>query len=221
MPDIAGRLVVLAGATSTLGHTATRALVTAGARVVAVSRDAGRLAELEALGARAEVCDLEDPVAVDDLKRRIHLAEGGVDGVIPLVGGWRGGGGIAAQSDEDYRALETSFTVLRNVSRAFDADLRASSAGRLAIISSRAVARPLAGGANYVAVKAASEAWVRAVAQGFAKAAREADEQLRAAATIFRVKSLEGVEGIAAQEIVNLWESHARYINDRIIDLDA
>ena len=40
-------------------------------------------------------------------------------------------------------------------SRALDDDLRASSAGRLAIVSSPAVTRPLAGGANYAAVKAA------------------------------------------------------------------
>ncbi len=221
MPDIAGRVVVLAGATSTLGHLTARALVNTGARVVAVSRNDEHLAELASLGARTEVCDLSDADAVGVLRERILAAEGTVDGVIPLVGGWRGGGGIAGQSDEDYRALETSFTVLRNVSRVFDAELRTSSAGRLAIVSSKAVARPLAGGANYAAVKAASEAWVRAVAQGFAKAARAADEQLRAAATIFRVGGLEDMEGVVATEIVNLWDSHARYINDRIIDLDA
>lgn len=221
MPDVAGRLIVIAGATSALGRAATRTLMGAGARVVAVSRNPQRLAALEELGARIEVCDLSDLVAVDRLKARIHAAEGYVDGVIPLVGGWRGGGGITAQSDEDYRAIEVSLTVLRNVSRVFDADLRASSAGRLAIVSSKAVARPLAAGANYAAVKAASEAWVRAVAQGFSKAARDAGEQLRTAATILRVNGLDGIEAFAATEIVGLWESHARYINDRIIDLDV
>ena len=221
MPDISGRVVVLAGATSVLGQATARALVTAGARVVAVSRDADRLAALAEIGARVEVCDLSDADAVTALRESIIRHEGAVDGVIPLVGGWRGGGGIVDQSEADYRALEISFTVLRNVSRTFDEDIRTSSAGRLAIVSSRAVARPMAGGASYAAVKAASEAWVRAVAQSFAKTAREAGEPLRAAATIFRVKGLSEMETIVATELAGLWESHASYINDRIIDLDV
>ena len=96
-----------------------------------------------------------------------------------------GGGGLAGQTEEDYRALEGSFTALRHLSRALDDDLRASPSGRLAIVSSTTVARPLAGGAGYAAVKAASEAWTRAVAQGYAKATREAGEPLRTAAVVF------------------------------------
>ncbi|MDN3496178.1 SDR family NAD(P)-dependent oxidoreductase [Planococcus sp. APC 4015] len=153
--------------------------------------------------------------AVSALAERVPA----VDGILHLVGGWRGGGGLAGQSDEDYRALEGSFTALRHVSRAFDADLRASSAGRLAIVSSTAVARPLAGGANYAAVKAASEAWTRAVAQGFAKAARDAGEPLTAASVVFRVKSLDGREQELADAYVALWDSPASGVNDRIIDL--
>ena len=99
---------------------------------------------------------------------------GRVDGILHLVGGWRGGGGLAGRPRRTTGSSRRSFTALRHVTRAFDADLRASAAGRLAIVSSTAVARPLAGGANYAAVKAASEAWARAVAQGFAKAARDA-----------------------------------------------
>ena len=83
------------------------------------------------------------------LAQRVRERFGRVDGLIHLVGGWRGGGGLAGQSDEDYRALEVGLTALRHASRAFDADLRASDAGRLAIVSSTAVERPLAGGANY------------------------------------------------------------------------
>ena len=108
------------------------------------------------------------------LAERVRDRFGRVDGLIHLVGGWRGGGGLAGQSDEDYRALEVGLTALRHASRAFDADLRASDAGRLAIVSSTAIERPLAAGANYATVKAASEAWTRAVAQGFGKAANQA-----------------------------------------------
>jgi NADP-dependent 3-hydroxy acid dehydrogenase YdfG len=220
MPDtVDGRLVLIAGATSASGLAATRALVSAGARVIAVGRDAAKLEPLAQVGARPEVCDLTDEAAVAGLAERLHAAEDAVDGVLHLVGGWRGGGGLAGQTDDDFRFLERSLTALRHVSRAFDADLRASSAGRLAVVSSTAVARPLAGGANYAAVKAATEAWARAVAQGFAKAARDAGEPLAAASVVFRVKSLDGLEDALAQRFADLWTVEAAEINDTVVEL--
>ena len=230
--SVEGRLVVIAGATSASGLAAAQALIAGGARVVAVGRDEGRLRELEEAvradagiptsdsGAlRIEVCDLTDEAAVAALAERVHSVDGPVDGVLHLVGGWRGGGGLAGQSDDDYRFLERSFTALRHVSRAFDADLRASVAGRLAVVSSTAVARPLAGGANYAAVKAATEAWARAVAQGFAKDARDAGKPLAAASVVFRVKSLSGLEEALAQRFTDLWTTPASETNDTIVEL--
>ena len=219
MTDLTGRTVLIAGATSASGLAATRALTSAGARVVATGRSAEKLRPLAALGAETATLDLADERAVLDLARGLHDRGSSVDGLLHLVGGWRGGGGLAGQTEEDYRALETSFTALRHLSRAFDEDLRASPAGRLAIVSSTAVNRPLAGGANYAAVKAASEAWTRAVAQGYAKAAREAGEPLRAAAVIFRVKALAGLEDRLAAAYAGLWDAEAPEPNDSTIEL--
>lgn len=219
---VAGRTVLIAGATSESGAAATRALVGAGALVVAVGRDAARLAPLADLGARGEVCDLADEGAVAALARRLHADGLRVDGLLHLVGGWRGGGGLAGQSDADYRLLESGLTALRHVTRAFDDDLREAAeagAARVAIVSSTAVARPLAGGANYAAVKAAEEAWARAVAQGFAKAARDAERDATAASVIFRVKALAGLEQRLADAYVGLWAADAAEINDTIVEL--
>lgn len=212
---VSGRTVLLAGATSAAGLAAAQALAAAGAHVVATGRSADRLAELEAAvpGIRTELCDVTDADDVAALASRI----GPLDGLFPLVGGWRGGGGLAGQSDEDYRVLEASFTAIRVTSRAFDAALRESDAGRFAVVSSTAVKRPLAGGANYAAVKAASEAWARAVAHGFAKSARDAEEPLRAASVVFRAKALDPAALAAA--ILRLWDADAGELNDRIIDL--
>lgn len=209
-----GRTVVLAGATSAAGLAVTRALVAANARVIATGRSTQRLQELADAGAEVEVADatsLEDMIA---LASRI----GPVDAVLPLVGGWRGGGGLAGQSDEDFAALMPALEAVRATSRAFDDALQASAAGRFAIVSSTAVARPLAGGANYAAVKAASEAWTRAVAQGFAKAARAAGAPLRAASVVFRAKALD--PEVLATRIVALWDEDAEALNDRVLDLD-
>ncbi|MCP2637996.1 SDR family oxidoreductase [Microbacterium sp. HD4P20] len=227
--SVTGRTVLLAGATSASGLAAARVLAGGGARVVAVGRDEARFDAIRSLNeqladqgrdeVRLEVCDLTDEAAVAALAERVHAGAGPVDGVLHLVGGWRGGGGLAGQIDEDFRVLERSFTALRHVSRAFDADLRASDAGRLAVVSSTAVTRPLAGGANYAAVKAATEAWARAVAQGFAKAARDAEQPLRAASVIFRVKSLSGLEDALAQGFADLFASAADDINDTVVEL--
>ncbi|WP_341947708.1 SDR family oxidoreductase [Microbacterium sp. LWH11-1.2] len=207
------RTIVLAGATSASGLALARALVDAGARVVATGRSVERLQPLKDAGAEVEVADA---TSLDDMTA-LAARLGPVDGVISLVGGWRGGGGLAGQSDDDFRALLPALEAVRATSRAFDGALRASDAGRFAMVSATAVARPLAGGANYAAVKAASEAWTRAVAQGYAKAARDADEPLRAASVAFRAKALD--PAALAPAIVALWDSDAAELNDRIVDL--
>lgn len=212
--NAAGRTVLLAGATSAAGLATTRALVVAGARVVATGRSTERLKPLLDAGAQVEVADATAFEEMTALAARL----GAVDAVISLVGGWRGGGGLAGQGDDDFDALLPALQAVRATSRAFDSALQASDAGRFAIVSSTAVGRPLAGGANYSAIKAASEAWTRAVAQGFAKAARDAGEPLRAASVVFRAKALD--PDAFASAVVALWDADATELNDRVIDLN-
>lgn len=212
--SVTDRTVLLAGATSPSGLALARALVDAGARVIATGRSAERLQSLRSIGAQVEVADATSLEAMTELASRLDT----VDAVVPLVGGWRGGGGLAGQSDDDFRALLPALDAVRATSRAFDGALRASDAGRFAIVSSTAVGRPLAGGANYAAVKAASEAWTRAVAQGFAKAAGDAGEPLRAASVVFRAKALDP-ESLAPR-VLALWDGDAADLNDQILTLD-
>ncbi|WP_120494211.1 SDR family NAD(P)-dependent oxidoreductase [Microbacterium phyllosphaerae] len=211
---VTDRTIVLAGATSDSGLALARALIEAGARVVATGRSAERLEPLRAIGAEVEVADATSLDSMTALAARLSA----VDAVIPLVGGWRGGGGLAGQTDADFAALLPALEAVRATSRAFDSALRASDAGRFTIVSSTAVGRPLAGGANYAAVKAASEAWTRAVAQGFAKAARDAGEPLRAASVVFRAKTLDPASLVP--RVLALWDDDAAALNDQIITLD-
>ena len=217
MTQLQDKVIVIAGATSASGRAVARTLVDAGARVVVVGSHQGRLDELEVeipgvVGERADLTDGDD---VLELAMRVHARVGDVDGVVHLIGGWRGGGGIAGQTEEDYRVLERSFTALRYVSRVFFDDLVHSDAGRIAIVSSTTVEKPTAGGANYTAIKAASESWMRSLADGFAKAGSPA------AAVTFRVKSLAGLEGRLADEVVALWSTDvaAADLNGRITTL--
>ena len=215
--DVAGRTVLIAGATSTSGRAVAEALLAGGAHVVAVGSDQGRIDALErdlpgVLGERADLTDGDD---VLELEMRVHARVGHVDGVVHLVGGWRGGGGILGQTEEDYRVLERSFTALRSVSRAFWTDLVESPAGRIVIVSSTNVEAPTAGGANYAAVKAASESWMQSLAQGFSKS------DAPAAAVTFRVRSLAGLEDRLAASVVELWRADAAELNGSVTELTA
>ncbi|WP_293698104.1 SDR family NAD(P)-dependent oxidoreductase [uncultured Agrococcus sp.] len=174
--------IVIAGATSALGIETARRLEEAGHDVVAVGTNAERLEAVPA--AERAVVDLTDPAAVEQLATRL----GDVDGLVHLVGGWRGGGGLAGQTDDDYDWLEARVvTTLRNTTRAFAGAIGRSTAGRIAIISTKGVEKPTAGNANYVALKAAAETWLAAVGHELRETAAETH--------VIRVKAL-----VTAQE---------------------
>lgn len=238
--SVDGRVVVVAGATSSSGVATSRALIAAGARVVAVGSNVERLRAFERSvdGAATRVCDLSKLAAVTELASSVSREFGAVDGLIHLVGGWRGAAGITAQSDDDWAAMESGFTTLRNTSRAFFDSLAASEAGRLAIVSSNSVERPTAGGASYTAAKAAAESWVRSVADGFRRAQsgnKTAPMPQRAAAVRFSImalvdddmqrdnpeKSYAGFTHVDAlgQAVVGLWQGDAAELNDSRIPL--
>ena len=150
--------IVIAGATSPLGIATAATLTEAGQEVVAVGTNADRLAGVTAT--HRIVADLTDPDAVQELAQEV----GEADGLMHLVGGWRGGGGLAGQSDDDYDWLEARvLTTLRNTTRAFAPAIGRSEAGRIAIVSTTGIENPTAGNANYVALKAAAEVWLAAV----------------------------------------------------------
>jgi 3-oxoacyl-[acyl-carrier protein] reductase len=217
----AGRTVLIAGATSSAGVAVALRLARAGTTVIAVGSNAARLEVLKAqvsAGADAavftEVCDLADSEQVNRLAMRVRREHGPVDGLIHLVGGWRGGGGLSGQSDEDWDFLhERIITTLRNTTRAFNDHLLEAPSGRLAIVSSVTVDAPAPGGANYAAAKAASETWLRAVGHGFARV------NPTAAAVIFVVRALEGLEPVLADAVAALWDQDAASVNNSRIRL--
>ncbi|WP_202564203.1 SDR family oxidoreductase [Agreia sp. COWG] len=237
---VSGRVVVVAGATSASGVATSRALLSAGAVVVAVGSNVERLSAFERSvpGASTRACDLSNLSAVTELAASVVRDFGSVDGLIHLVGGWRGASGLTAQSDDDWSAMESGFTTLRNTSRAFFDALVASEAGRLAIVSSSAVDRPTAGGASYAAAKAAAESWVRSVADGFRRAQsgnKDVASEQRAAAVRFVITafvdedmrrsspeksfaSFTDVDAFGAA-VVELWAAEAAGLNDSRISL--
>lgn len=188
---LAGRRVLVAGATSQAGIATVEALVSGGASVIAVGSDAGRLSTAfgHAGSVEQRTCDLSSQAQVLRLAADLRADGLPLDGLFHLVGGWRGGSGIAGQSDEDYEFLHRSIlTTLRNTTRAFVDEIARSPHGRVAIVSATAVDSPAAAAASYAALKAAAETWIRAVADEFAGTATQPGSG--AAASIIVVKAL-------------------------------
>lgn len=192
----AGSLVVVTGAGGPAGTAMVRALVATGAHVVGVDRDQSKLDDVAALlGADAgrftgTVVDLLDADAVrqwaDAAAAQHPSGAPRVDGVVHLVGGWRGGKTFLDNTVADSELmLDLLVRTLQHVSLAFHDHLAASPRSEFVIVSAAAAEKPTAGNAAYAAAKSAAEAWTAALADSFGKVAPDA-----AAATTLVVKAL-------------------------------
>ena len=94
---------------------------------------------------------------------------GRVDGLIHLVGGWRGGEPLQTAPLADWDLLhDLLIRTVQHTSRAFHEALVASGRGRFVLVSAKQAQNPTNENASYAAAKAAAEAWTLALADGFA-----------------------------------------------------
>jgi NADP-dependent 3-hydroxy acid dehydrogenase YdfG len=221
---------MVTGATGAAGRATCTALAAAGHQVVAIGRSESTLAPLAGERITTRVCDLADVDAVGDLGLALREEFGLIDGLIHLVGGWRGGRTFEANTDDDWAVLSTDLIqTLRHVTLELHDDLLASSNGRAVIVSSTAVASPTAGNANYVAAKAAAEAWLLALADSLRRnqSGREQEPLPQsAAAVILAIRAIGDRPGFTtpdelAARIVELIAEPADQLNGSRIDLTA
>lgn len=171
MSSLAGRRVLVTGAAGGLGPTVVSAASAAGARLVLVDVAQDRLDAVAAdHGSAVEsthVVDLLDPDACAAFATDVTQASP-IDAVWHLVGGWRGGVPLQEQSLDDWEWLHNLLVrTTVHVARAFADPLQASEHGRFAIISAKEAQAPTSKNAAYATAKAASEAVVLALANGF------------------------------------------------------
>ncbi|HET7510420.1 MAG TPA: SDR family oxidoreductase [Solirubrobacterales bacterium] len=175
MPDLQDRVIAIAGVGGGLGPPVARRLAEAGATVAGTDRSEETLEALGAeLGLPTERWDGRAVDLLDEGETRgwcEALVErfGRVDGLVHLVGGWRGGQPLHEAPLEDWDLLhDLLIRTVQHTSRAFHDQLAASSRGRFVLVSAKQAQAPSNTSAAYAAGKAAAEAWTLALADGFA-----------------------------------------------------
>jgi NAD(P)-dependent dehydrogenase (short-subunit alcohol dehydrogenase family) len=169
-----GRVIAIAGVGGGLGPAVAERLAAAGASVCGCDREQAQLDELgSALGLPEERWDGRAVDLLDEEGARAWcegLVErfGRVDGLLHLVGGWRGGQPLREAPLEDWALLhDLLIRTVQHTTRAFHDSLLASEHGRFVLVSAKQAQAPSNSNAAYAAAKAAAEAWTLALADGF------------------------------------------------------
>ncbi|GAA3879549.1 SDR family oxidoreductase [Streptomyces lacrimifluminis] len=197
---LSGAVIAVAGAGGPAGRATLLRLAEAGATVVGSDNDPERLAEAVDAASYAyggatvvgDTVDLLDLQSTRDWATRIEKDFGRVDGLVHLVGGWRGSETFTKTVLDDWDLLELLLIrTVQHTSLAFHEALQRSDRGRYVLTSAAGASNPTAGNAAYAAAKAAAEAWTLALADYFRKAgASEGAEGPSSAAAILVVKAL-------------------------------
>ncbi|MFF3948480.1 SDR family oxidoreductase [Streptomyces sp. NPDC001902] len=194
---LAGAVIAVAGAGGPAGRATLQRLARAGAWVIAADANPERLAEAVDLarfdaggaGITGDIVDLLDLDATREWAGRIEKEHGRIDGMVHLVGGWRGSASFQETDLADWDFLEKLLIrTVQNTSLAFHDGLLSSPFGRYVLISAAGASQPTAGNAAYAAAKAAAEAWTLAMGDSFRKLAGA--QGPTAAATVLVIKAL-------------------------------
>jgi NAD(P)-dependent dehydrogenase (short-subunit alcohol dehydrogenase family) len=166
---LAGRIVLVTGATRGIGRASALALAGAGAHVIATARTQGALEELDdailaATGQHATLVplDLINGDGLDQLGLAIHQRHARLD-ILVHSGAMLGGLWPVSHMDPQQweRVVSVNLTSTYRLIRSMEPLLRQSEAGRAIFLTSGVAARPRAFWGAYAATKAGLEALVR------------------------------------------------------------
>jgi len=168
------RVIAIAGVGGGLGPVVAERLAAAGATVAGTDRSQEHLDALAAdLDLPAErwdgrVVDLLDEDATRNWCAALVERFGRVDGLVHLVGGWRGGQPLHEAPLSDWDLLHDLLVrTVQHTTRAFHDQLAAGEHGRFVLVSAKQAQNPGNTNAAYASAKAAAEAWTLALADGF------------------------------------------------------
>lgn len=172
MSELDGRVIAIAGVGGGLGPLVAERLAQAGATVAGTDRDQAVLdsvgSDLPAERWDGRPVDLLDEEAVRGWCAALVERFGRVDGLVHLVGGWRGGQPLHEAPPADWDLLHgLLIRTVQHTTRAFHDQLAGSDHGRFVLVSAKQAQAPTNTNAAYAAAKAAAEAWTLAFADGF------------------------------------------------------
>lgn len=155
--DLAGKTVVVTGASSGIGAATARRLHAAGARPVLAARRADRLAALSAEldGALAVPTDVTDPAQVRDLVAATLDRHQRIDGLVNNAGASIGGPLVDIDPVEFGRILQLNVVSLLTVTQAVLPAMREQGFGRIVNVSSGTTRRVAVGHGAYASTKSA------------------------------------------------------------------
>jgi NAD(P)-dependent dehydrogenase (short-subunit alcohol dehydrogenase family) len=174
MNDLNDRVIAIAGVGGGLGPLVAQQLAEAGATVAGNDRSQDTLDRLASdLGLPPERWDGRTVDLLDEEATRGWCADlverfGRVDGLVHLVGGWRGGQPLHEAPLSDWELLHDLLVrTVQHTTRAFHDQIAANPHGRFVLVSAKQAQAPSNSNAAYAAAKAAAEAWTLALADGF------------------------------------------------------
>ena len=177
---LSDRVVLITGANGALGRAVSGKIAASGARVALTGRKREPLDELaseltQELGlsgdrAMVQASDLGKSDEVRSLVEAVAGRWGGIDALVNLAGGWRGGKALAELSDEEWDfALEMNLRSAFLVNRAVLPFMVKKGWGRIVNISSRAAESPGPKQAAYNVAKAGVIALTGSIAAEYRK----------------------------------------------------
>lgn len=242
--DMAGKVVLVTGASRGIGAAIAREFHAAGARVVLTARDTDALNQLAGeLGgpdrALAVPADISDPAAVADTVARATSVFGRLDFAVNNAAG--GGHGPTPLAEVPLEAFDTGIAVtLRGVFLSMRAEIPAmlsSGGGAIVNVSSTAGLQAVGGLATYVAAKHGVEGLTKVAALDYAAQGirvnalapgpiltenlkRAGNEAQQAAANAMPLKRVGDPEEVAAAAVW-LCSDHAAFITGTTLTIDG
>ena len=172
MTDHSGRIVLVTGASRGIGYATAKHLAAAGAHVIATARTQGGLEDLDdEIKSAGGLCtlvpmDLKDGDSIDRLGKALHERFDKLDGLLLNAGQLGDITPLPHTKPKDWDSIiSTNLTANYRLIRALDPLLRASDAGRVAVLTSSVAQSHRAYWGAYAISKAGLEAMANIYAQ--------------------------------------------------------
>jgi len=154
--DLSGKFAVVTGGSRGIGRYIARALHEAGSKVAIIGRSEGSLGTAaQDIGEQcfAYVCDQRDPVAIQDMAKRVQEEHGAPDILVNNAGSMRGGEVKGLSLERWNEIIETNLTGVFLTTQAFLPGMLKKNRGDIFMISSMSGKKGDPGSAAYAASK--------------------------------------------------------------------